>query len=103
MANEASREMELQLAMAFGQGTGTMMANPEALTFALSEQKDVISRAAGDWAASKYALFELVRLVGQIAAVHAAHDVKAEIQITHVKLAIPAALDVCPCLVKSGM
>jgi len=102
MAIESSEGIQLQLAMAFGQGSGTMMASTEALSFALSEQKDVIDRAAGDWAASKYTLFELVRLVGQIAAVHAAHDAKAEIEIKHVRIAIPAALGVCPCLVKSG-
>lgn len=102
MANETSQAIQLQLAMAFGQGTGTMMASADVLTQGLSEQQEVIARAAGDWAASKFALFELVRLVGQIAAVHAAHDVSAEIQLKHVRIAIPAALQVCPCLVKSG-
>lgn len=94
------QSIELQLAMAFGQGTGTMMADPDALVFALDEQRTVIDRAARDWTATKHTLFELVRLIGQIAAVHAALDKKPAIEKKHVDIAIPVALQVCPCLVK---
>ena len=102
MANDLPQSVQLQLAMAFGQGTGTMMASAEALEYALTQHSDVILRANADWQAAKYTFLELVRLAGQIAAVHAAHDSKAEIARIHVERAIPAVLGVCPCLTKIG-
>ncbi|HET7216822.1 MAG TPA: hypothetical protein VFJ02_02205, partial [Vicinamibacterales bacterium] len=76
------------------------MADPDALFFALSEQRTTIERAARDWTSSKHTLFQLVRLIGQIAAVHAAMDKKPQIEKRHVEIAIPVALEVCPCLEK---
>ena len=102
MANEVPQAIQLQLAMAFGQGTGTMMADPDAIVFALSDQEETIERAARDWTGTKHTLFELVRLIGQIAAVQAAMDKKPQIEKKHVQIAIPVALGVCPCLVKFG-
>jgi hypothetical protein len=98
MANESTEAIQLQLAVAFGQGTGAMMADPDAILFALSEQRTTIERAARDWTSTKHTLFQLVRLIGQIAAVHAAMDKKPQIEKAHVVIAIPIALEVCPCL-----
>ena len=100
MANDLPQSIQLQLAMAFGQGTGTMMADPDAIVFALSDQGTTIERAARDWNGTKHTLFELVRLIGQIAAVQAAMDKKPQIEKKHVLIAIPVALGVCPCLEK---
>lgn len=102
MANDLPRSVQLQLAMAFGQGTGTMMANAEALEYALTQHSDVIQRANVDWPSAKYTFLELVRLAGQIAAVHAAHDSRAEIERSDVERAIRGVLGVCPCLVRAG-
>ena len=97
MAN-GTEAIQLQLVMAFGQGTGSMMAEPDALVFALKEQQAVIERAARDWTSARHTLFQLVRLTGQIAAVHAALDKKPEIGREHVRTAISVALGVCPCV-----
>ena len=97
MANESFDTIRLQLAMAFGQGAGSMLANSETLAFALSAHSGLIERAAGDWTASKPAFIELVRVLGQIAATRAVLDGKAEIEKQHIQEAIPAVLNVCPC------
>jgi hypothetical protein len=85
------------MAMAFGQGAGCMLANPEALAFALSENTALIERARGDWVASKPAFIELVRVLGQIAATKAAGDGSSEIERGHIEFGLRAVLGVCPC------
>jgi hypothetical protein len=98
MSNEYSSDtIRLQLAMAFGQGAGSMLANAEATEFALSSNGELIDRAVADWPASKFAFIELVRLLGQIAATHAAMDGKAEIEREHIQAALPAVMAPCPC------
>jgi hypothetical protein len=97
MANESSETIRLQLAMAFGQGAGSMLANADATDFALSTNQELIDRAIGDWDASKFAFIELVRLLGQIAATLAAVDRKAEIERRHIEAALPGVLLPCPC------
>lgn len=103
MANESAQAIQLQLAMAFGQGTGAMMAEAEALRMALDGQTEVVGRALKDWGRTSHTLFQLVRLIGQIAATHAALDRVPEIQRRHVELAIPVAMIVCPCSEKTGV
>jgi hypothetical protein len=97
MAKESNDMIRLQLAMAFGQGAGFMLANPEAVTYAVSSQAALIERAAGDWEASKYPFIELVRVLGQMAATRAAVDGKPEISKKHVEDVIGAVLGICPC------
>ncbi len=99
MAKESLDAIQLQLAMAFGQGAGSMMATPEALAYTVSSQAALIGRARTDWEASKFAFIELVRVMGQIAAARAAFDGRPEIAMEHVEKAIHAVLGVCPCFV----
>jgi hypothetical protein len=99
MAYSSVDAIQLQMAMAFGQGAGCMLANPEALAFALSENAGLIERARGDWVASRPAFIELVRMLGQIAATRAAVDGSPEIERRHVEFGLQAVLAACPCLV----
>jgi hypothetical protein len=99
MSNESFDAIRLQMAMAFGQGAGSMLASPEALSFALSGNADMIERAAGDWTASKPTFIYLVRVLGQIAAARAAMDGVAEIEPRHVEAGLTGVLQVCPCFV----
>jgi hypothetical protein len=101
MASPSVDEMQLQLAMAFGQGTGAMTASPEALAFALSKNAALIRRARGDWQASRYAFTELVRRLGQASATLAIVDGRPEIAEEHVKRGLDIVLGVCPCRQRS--
>jgi uncharacterized membrane protein YfbV (UPF0208 family) len=97
MANPSVDEMRLQLAMAFGQGAGAMLASPEALTFALAKNASLIRRASADWDASQCAFMDLVRRLGQISATLAIVDKKPEIGKKHVMKGVAIVLNVCPC------
>ncbi|HVO11400.1 MAG TPA: hypothetical protein VMX54_11720 [Vicinamibacteria bacterium] len=97
MANLSLEEMHLQLAVAFGQGTGTITVSPAALAFALKESAGLIERAREDWRASRYAFTDLVRRMGQISATLAIVDGKAEIAEEHVKRGLDTVANVCPC------
>jgi hypothetical protein len=90
--------IRLQMAMAFGQGAGSMLASHDALEFLLTGQAGVIEGAAKDWKASRFAFIELVRVLGQVAATNAAVDKVWEIERRHVEQALPAAFGPCPCL-----
>ncbi len=98
MAKESFDDIRLQLAMAFGQGAGCMLATPDALSYAFSSQAGVVERAVNDWTASRFAFIELVRLAGQVAAARAAVDSRAQIEIEHIRIAIETVMIVCPCL-----
>lgn len=99
MANPID-DLQLQLAMAFGQGAGAMTASPEALSFALSNNAALIRRARADWAASRFAFIELVRRLGQVSATHAIMDKKSEIGKKHVIDGLRIILPICPCGVR---
>jgi hypothetical protein len=99
MAYSSVDTIRLQMAMAFGQGAGCMLANPEALAFALSENTALIERAVGDWTASRPAFIELVRVLGQVAATKAAVDGSPEIEKRHIEYGLHIVLKVCPCFV----
>lgn len=90
--------MHLQLAMAFGQGAGTMLASEECLTFLLQEEQSLIEQARITWTASRPAFAYLVRLLGQMAAVNAAADGRAEIGVQDVQKCLSAVLAPCPCI-----
>lgn len=97
MPSDPREIVRLQLAMAFGQGAGCMLANAEALSYAFSEHSELIERAARDWTNSKFAFLELVRLLGQSGAAFAAADGCAEIGPDHLRRAFPGVLGMCPC------
>jgi hypothetical protein len=90
--------VKLQLAMAFGQGAGAMLANAEALDRLLAERGDILVNAMGNWNASRWPFIELVRLLGQVSAARAAAAGSAEIRWVDVAESIVPVLDLCPCL-----
>jgi hypothetical protein len=93
--------VKLQLAMAFGQGTGVMLAETEALDTLLAEESEVLRSAmTSNWEANRWAFTELVRTLGQVSAVHAAVDGSATIRWKHVQKALPAVMVICPCSVR---
>jgi hypothetical protein len=89
--------IRLQLAMAFGQGTGVMIASHEALSHLLSGNSGLIDRAAANWDASHWAFVELTRLLGQLAASHAAASHSAVIRPQDIDACIQVMIDLCPC------
>jgi hypothetical protein len=97
MAQGNVEAIKLQLAMAFGQGAGVMLASPSALDNLLAEHGWVVDRAARDWDASRWAVIELMRLLGQVSAARAASNNAIEIDWPHVQESLPAVMAVCPC------
>lgn len=90
--------VKLQLAMAFGQGAGAMLANAEALETLLAEEGEILVNAMGNWNASRWAFIELLRTLGQLSAAHAAAGGSAEIRWTDIAPSIAPVLTLCPCL-----
>lgn len=90
--------VKLQMAMAFGQGAGAMLAEEEALEKLLATEGKMVERAAGQWSSFHWAFLTLVRTLGQIAAVRAAQDGRVSIRWVDIELSLPAVLELCPCL-----
>jgi hypothetical protein len=88
---------KLQLAMAFGQGAGVMLANPEALETLLSVHGEVLRNAMVDWSASRWAFVELVRTLGQLSAARAAANGSPVIRWDDINPAMEVVLGLCPC------
>lgn len=97
MANLSDDEVRLQLAVAFGQGTGTIPTSPEALSFALEQNTDLIRRAQGEWATWRFAFLDLVKRLGQVSATLAIMDRQPEIGRKHVEEGLQVVIPVCPC------
>jgi hypothetical protein len=93
-----SDAVRLQLAMAFGQGAGCMLAEASALERLLVEQNAIISGAIGNWTASHWAFVDLVRKLGQVSATRAAMGGSAVIRWADIEASLPAVMDLCPCL-----
>ena len=91
--------LKLQLAMAFGQGAGAMLANPEALEKLLAEEGDVLSNAMANWNESRWAFTQLVRTLGQLSAVNAAVAGSAEIRWSDISKSLSPVMTICPCFV----
>jgi hypothetical protein len=89
--------VKLQLAMAFGQGAGAMLANAQALETLLAEQGDILTNAIGNWNESRWAFIELVRILGQLSATHAAVGGSAEIRWIDIQPSLAHVLTLCPC------
>ena len=97
MANVSNEGIRMQMLVAFGQGTGCMFATTEALTMAFANSTALMDRASEDWGRSQWAFLQLVRLVGQTAAVRAAMDDSPEIRPQHIDQAMNMVLSLCPC------
>jgi hypothetical protein len=91
------QDAELQLVMAFGQGSGAMIAAPEALRQGLQSQRVLLQQALPHWHTVRFTLYELVRLAGQIAATSAVMHGLPEIDLDHVSNALERVLAICPC------
>jgi hypothetical protein len=89
--------IKLQLAMAFGQGTGTLLASQDALNQLLSTQGDLVSRAATNWNVTHWAFVELVRILGQLSAAHAAAANSPIVRWEDISACIEPVIDLCPC------
>jgi succinyl-CoA synthetase beta subunit len=83
----------LLLAMAFGQGAGTMLATEDALQLALSKCARFLEANSSDseeWEANALRFIEYARAVGTLAAHSAAGDLKPVIDATAVDRALGA-------------
>ena len=89
--------VKLQLAMAFGQGAGAMLASPEALETLLAKEGEVFNRAMRNWNQSRWAFIHLVRTLGQISATKAAMHGSAEIRWSDIEESLPSVMAICPC------
>jgi hypothetical protein len=89
--------VKLQLAMAFGQGAGAMLATPEALDTLLAEEGQILANAFGNWSANRWPFIQLVRTLGQLSAAHAAAGGSAEIRWSDIQPSIRPVMDLCPC------
>ena len=104
MAQDRDLELiKLQMAMAFGQGAGSMLAAEEAIGQMFSANSTIVDRAMKDWDASRWAFTELMRVLGQVSAVRAAMDGSGYIRYVHIEAALPAALGLCPCKETDGI
>ena len=90
--------VKLQMAMAFGQGAGAMLAEEEALEKLLSSEMEMVERAAGKWSTFHWAFLSLLRTLGQVASVRAAQDGRVRIRWVDIELSLPAVLGPCPSL-----
>ena len=90
--------VKLQLAMAFGQGAGSMLAETDALKSLLDENGDILKNAMANWDDSQWAFVELMRVLGQHSAAAACGSGHWRIKYTDLKHAIPAVMVDCPCV-----
>lgn len=92
-ANASSHESRfdprvLQLAMAFGQGTGTMLATEEAVKTALASLTAYLEKSSVRWNRDSLKFIEYARALGTVAAVAAAGDRAFVIGREHVETAL---------------
>ncbi len=95
----------LLLAMALGQGAGTMLASSDALETALSYfQHRVQGLSAQEWDTHVLKIVEFTRVLGTLSALHAAQNQRAVIGVEDVNFAIGgvqnntfAPLGICNC------
>jgi len=91
--------LKLQLAMAFGQGAGAMLAEPEALETLLAQEGEMLKTAMANWKESRWAFTQLVRTLGQMSAANAAVAGTAEIRWSEISKSLTAVMTICPCFV----
>jgi hypothetical protein len=95
--------VKLQMAMAFGQGAGSMLAAEEAIGQMFATNNTILTTAMINWDQSRWAFTELMRLIGQVAATRAATAGRAYINYADIEGAVSAALILCPCMEIDGV
>lgn len=78
----------LQLAMAFGQGAGAMLATSEALLTAYNAYLPSFERKAGEWPEHELRSLQYARALGFLAAFTAAQNGRAVIDVEDVRTAL---------------
>jgi len=89
--------VKLQLAMAFGQGAGSMLAEAAAIERLLADNGVLIKFAEKNWEEVKVPFAHYVRLLGQQAAMRAAAAGRPEIVGTDIRQSAATILRECPC------
>jgi hypothetical protein len=105
MPEEASSTFETityQLAMAFGQGAGTMLASAGAVSTAIAPFSQAFSNNVNQWDDWALKSIEYARALGKLSSVYAAANGAAVIQTAHVSWALQqiannAILPLGPC------
>jgi hypothetical protein len=95
-SNDANT-IRLQLAMAFGQGAGVMIATGDALNALLSAHGDLVDSAVPNWNTTHWAFIELMRLLGRLSAHKAATRLSPVIEWPDIDACKQVLLDLCPC------
>jgi len=80
----------LQLAMAFGQGAGTMLATAAALMEAYKAYEPAFEERASRWVEVELRTVEFARALGQVAAISAAQNGRCVIEADDVRTALKA-------------
>jgi hypothetical protein len=96
-ASTDTNTIKLQLAMAFGQGAGLMIATGDALNQLLAAHGDIVESAAPNWNTTHWAFIELMRLLGQLSAQTAASRLSPVITWDDINGCKQIVLDLCPC------
>jgi hypothetical protein len=87
-AGDSSHTIGLQLAMAFGQGAGTMLATSQALLAAFNPYAAAFENRAERWADFELRAIEYARALGQVAACAAANNRRCVIDVEDVQYAL---------------
>jgi hypothetical protein len=87
---QENREKLLQLAMAFGQGAGSMLAAEEGIKTALAPYERKISEVSGRWSQVAVIFIEYARILGHLSAVHAAQAGRCVITSEDVEVGLRA-------------
>ena len=90
--SNSEETMALQLAMAFGQGAGTMLATPAALVAALAPYRESLHDRLSEWDTLSLKFIEFSRALGTLSATHAAQAGRLVIDEADVEWALPKIL-----------
>ena len=94
MANDSGDDdlqaIGFQLAMAFGQGAGTMLATSRALQAAFKPYDSAVRNRLGNWADAELRAVAFARALGHVAAVHAAGRGHCVIDVEDVEYGLDA-------------
>ena len=82
---DTTQTIGFQVAMAFGQGAGTMLATPAALRHAFSKYDAIFTRNVKRWPEYELVALEYARALGQQAAFAAARDNRCVIDVDDVQ------------------
>ena len=85
---DSTHAIGLQLAMAFGQGAGTMLATSAALLAAFTPYAAAFEHRAERWAEFELRAVEYARALGQVAACSAASNRRCVIDVKDVRYAL---------------